>query len=85
MTSQVVNLQVTASVPIDCGFWSEDDGWKGLCQSLMVTVSGSSFEDAKKNMATDYSSGTARVPRVGESADKQYAWPPFIQDKNRMR
>jgi hypothetical protein len=30
-------------------------------------------------------SGTARVPRVGECADKLYAWPPFIRDKNRMR
>jgi hypothetical protein len=30
-------------------------------------------------------SGTARVPRVGEGADKPYAWPPFIRDKNRMR
>ena len=53
MTSQVVNLQVTASIPIDCDFWPEDDGWKGLCKSLSVTVQGSSFEDAKKNMATE--------------------------------
>jgi hypothetical protein len=30
-------------------------------------------------------SGTARVPRVGECADWQYAWPLFIRDKNRMR
>jgi hypothetical protein len=30
-------------------------------------------------------SGIARVPRVGECADKQYAWPLFIRDKNRMR
>ena len=51
MTSQVVNLEVTASIPIDCDFWSEDDGWKGHCKSLEVTVRGSSFEDAKKNMA----------------------------------
>src|ERR1700681_3952352 len=29
-------------------------------------------------------SGTARVPRVGERADKLYAWPLFIRDKNRM-
>ena len=29
-------------------------------------------------------SGTARVPRVGECADKQYAWP-LICEKNRMR
>jgi hypothetical protein len=51
MTSEVVNLQVTASIPIDCDFWSEDDGWKGLCKILSITVHGSSFEDAKKNMA----------------------------------
>ena len=30
-------------------------------------------------------SGTARVPRVGEGADKRYAWPLFIRDKSRMR
>jgi len=30
-------------------------------------------------------SGSARVPRVGESADKLYAWPPSIRDKTRMR
>ena len=29
--------------------------------------------------------GTARVPRMGECADGQYAWPLFIRDKNRMR
>ena len=30
-------------------------------------------------------SGSARVPRVGECADKLYAWPFLIRDKNRMR
>ena len=30
-------------------------------------------------------SGTERVPRVRECADKLYAWLPFIRDKNRMR
>jgi hypothetical protein len=30
-------------------------------------------------------SGTARVLRVGGCADKRYAWPRFIRDKNRMR
>jgi hypothetical protein len=29
--------------------------------------------------------GTARVPRVGECADKLFAWPLIIRDKNRMR
>ena len=30
-------------------------------------------------------SGTARVPRVDECADKLFAWPLLIRDKNRMR
>jgi len=30
-------------------------------------------------------SGSVRVPRVGECADKLHTWPPSIQDKNRMR
>jgi hypothetical protein len=30
-------------------------------------------------------SGSARVPRVGECADKLYAGPLLIRDKNRMR
>ena len=63
MTSQTVNLQVTASIPIDCDFWSEDDGWKGLCKSLSVTVRGSSFEDAKKNMATELQVHIERILR----------------------
>jgi hypothetical protein len=63
MTSQVVNLQVTASIPIDCNFWPEDDEWKGLCKSLSVTVRGSSFEDAKKNMATELQVQIERILR----------------------
>ena len=30
-------------------------------------------------------SGIARVPRVGECADKRSVWPLFIREKNRMR
>jgi predicted RNase H-like HicB family nuclease len=33
-----------------CDFWSQDDGWQGLCKSLSLTVRGNSFEDAKENM-----------------------------------
>ncbi len=53
MTSQIVKLEVSASIPIECEFWPEDDGWKGLSGSPSVTVRGSSFEDAKKNMAAE--------------------------------
>jgi hypothetical protein len=61
MTSQVVTLEVIASVPIDCDFWAEDDGWKGLCKSLSVRVHGGSFEDAKKNMAGELRGHIERI------------------------
>ena len=63
MTSQVVALEVIASIPINCDFWPEDDGWKGLCKSLSVTVGGSSFEDAKKNMAGELQVHIERILR----------------------
>ncbi len=53
MTSQIVNLPVSATISISCDFWPEGDDWKGLCESPSVTVRGSSFEDAKKNMAAE--------------------------------
>jgi len=42
-----------ATIPISCDFWSQDDGWQGLCKSLSLTVRGRSFEKAKKNMADE--------------------------------
>jgi len=51
MSWEVVTLEVIATIPISCDFWSQDDGWQGLCKSLSLTVSGSSFEGAKKNVA----------------------------------
>lgn len=48
MASEVVTMEVLASVPMKCDFSPEDDGWKGLCRSLSITVRGTSFEDAKK-------------------------------------
>jgi hypothetical protein len=63
MAPEVVSLQVTASIPIECDFWPEDDGWKGFCNSQSVTVRGSSFEDAKKNMATELQAHIERILR----------------------
>jgi predicted RNase H-like HicB family nuclease len=50
MTAQAINLKVMASVPKNCIFQLEDDGWNGICEELSVTVRGSSFEDAKRKM-----------------------------------
>ena len=30
MTARAVKLKVFASVPKDCSFWLEDDGWNGF-------------------------------------------------------
>ncbi|MBV9479798.1 MAG: hypothetical protein JO249_03465 [Acidobacteria bacterium] len=50
MQPHAVKVPVTASVPVDCVFWEEDDGWSGACAELALTVRGISFEDTKKNM-----------------------------------
>ena len=50
MTAEVVKLEVAASVPKDCTFCLEDDGWNGVCEELSVSILGSSFEDAKRKM-----------------------------------
>jgi predicted RNase H-like HicB family nuclease len=50
MLPNAVKLAVTASVPLECEFWTEDDDWKGACVELSVTVHGSNFEQAKRNM-----------------------------------
>jgi hypothetical protein len=54
MTSQAIKLKVTASVPKDCIFQLEDDGWNGVCGELSVTVQWSSFEDTKRKMERHY-------------------------------
>jgi predicted RNase H-like HicB family nuclease len=50
MTAHAVRLKVIASVPRDCSFLREDDGWNGVCEEPAVAVRGSSFEDAKTKM-----------------------------------
>ena len=50
MTAHAVTLKVSAKVPKDCRFWSEDESWNGVCEELSLTVRGSSFEDAKRKM-----------------------------------
>ena len=53
MTARTVELRVSASVPKDCIFWREDNGWVGVCDDLSLTVRGSSFEDAKRKMEAE--------------------------------
>ena len=72
MKSEAVSLPVIAGIPLDCGFWPEDDGWSGVCERLSVIVRGSSFEDAKKNMETALQEHIERILReqLGRSAQQ---------------
>ena len=53
MQPNAVKLPVIASVPVDCTFWPEDDGWEGECAEFSVRVRGGNFEEAKKHMEAD--------------------------------
>jgi len=50
MTARAVKLKVIASVPRDCSFWIEDDGWNGFSEEMSITVRGTSFQEAKTKM-----------------------------------
>ena len=71
MTSQAVKLKVTASVVRDCTFWAEDDGWAGHCEELSVSVRGSSFEDAKRQMEAALQVYIEKVLRKHSKLDAQ--------------
>jgi hypothetical protein len=50
MQRNAVKVPVVASVPFECEFWPEDDGWTCRCSQLAVAARGNNFEEAKKNM-----------------------------------
>ena len=50
MSTQAVSLKVVASLPVDCRFWMEDDGWNGQCDRFSVYVRAGNFEEAKRKM-----------------------------------
>src|SRR5215472_6545437 len=60
-------------------FLPEPFGWSAPPSLLGCAGAGVVMESITVRRAL---SGTARVPRVGECADKQYAWPLFIRDKS---
>jgi predicted RNase H-like HicB family nuclease len=71
MTAQAIKLKVTASVPKDCIFQLEHDGWNGVCDELSVTVCGSSFEDAKRKMEAALQAHIESVLRKHSTASQK--------------
>ena len=47
MLQNSVKLAVSATVPMECEFSTEDEGWKGTCPQLSVTVRGSNLKRQK--------------------------------------
>jgi hypothetical protein len=52
MRSCAVKIPLFAPIAVECVFWAEDDGWKGVCESLSILVRGRDFEESKKSMET---------------------------------
>jgi predicted RNase H-like HicB family nuclease len=69
MTAHAVKLKVIAGIPQDCSFWTEDDGWSGVCEELAVTVRGGSFEDAKTKMAAALQAHIEIILRAAHSTE----------------
>jgi predicted RNase H-like HicB family nuclease len=67
MLPNAVKIAATASVRMECEFWTEDDGWKGACVQLSVAVHGSNFEEAKKNMEAALQAAVESVLRDREN------------------
>jgi predicted RNase H-like HicB family nuclease len=60
-----VSVPVIAPVPFECKFWQDSDVWHAVADRLNITVQGTSFEDAKRNMETalnDYVQSLVRKP-----------------------
>jgi len=63
MQPHAVTVPVITSVPVECTFWTEDDGWKGACRTLSLSVRGGNFEEAKNNMQSALQEYIAAVLR----------------------
>lgn len=54
------------AVPILCKFWLEDAVWNGIAADLAVAAFGSSFEEARDNLATALVSHFESVQEAGK-------------------
>ena len=50
MPENIAALPVTVEMVVNCQFWPEGDIWKGVADQIGITISGPTFEGAKKNM-----------------------------------
>jgi len=50
MAENILVLPVPAEILISCRFWLEGDVWKGVADQFEVSVTASTFEDAKRGM-----------------------------------
>jgi hypothetical protein len=50
MPVHAVKMPVPACVSVECIFWPEQNGWKGACGELSISVGGATFEECRNNM-----------------------------------
>ena len=52
MRSYTLKMSLIDPIAVECVFWAENDGWKGVCESLSILVWGRDFKESKKRMET---------------------------------
>jgi hypothetical protein len=63
------------------GIWRSASHWSAESEEGRLLIKENTFPSG----TFPTQSGCVRVPRVGECAAQQHAWPLFICDKSRMR
>jgi hypothetical protein len=52
MPSCTLKMSLLDPIAVECVFWAEDDGWKGVCEDLSILVRGRDLKDSKEHMET---------------------------------
>ena len=50
MTHHALTLGVKPCLRVECKFWLEDDGWKGISEQPAIAIQAGTFEEAKSDM-----------------------------------
>jgi hypothetical protein len=84
MSGQAIALKVIASVPIDCRFWMEDDGWNGQCERFLIHVRAPHFEEIKRRMESALEAHISSVLDQVEKTSTRRNEPLQLGDEERI-
>jgi hypothetical protein len=81
MAGQAIALKVIASVPVDCRFWMEDDGWNGQCERFLIHVHAPHFEEIKRRMESALEAHITALLDQAQKAKSHEQKVPFTDEE----